>query len=156
RLFGVVLVLASAQVKAACVEPAQLVHSAVSIMRHFDDTDQDARPDLIGIRGTGWFLSPTTIVTVEHVTAAMKLYTEDWKPREIVDQAGSQFIAARIQRVAGDNAEKLAVIELQHGVPRARSVTLRKEPLAPEEKVVTLTYPAGQPHVVGGRFVRYG
>jgi Trypsin-like peptidase domain len=156
RLFGIVLVLASTQVRAACVDPAQLSHTAISIMRHFDETERDTRPDLIGIRATGWFLSPTTIVTAEHVTAAMKLSGEDWKPLEIVDEDGSQFIDARIQRVAGDRGEKLAVIELQRAVAVARIVTIRKEPLAPEEKVVTLTYPGGRPHVVEGRFVRFG
>ena len=35
------------------------------------------------------------IVTAEHVTAGMRLSTEDWKPLEIVDGDGSQFIAAR-------------------------------------------------------------
>jgi hypothetical protein len=156
RLFGVVLVLASAQAKAACVGPAQLAHSVVSITRHFDDVERSARPDLIGVRGTGWFLSPTTIVTAEHVTAGMKLSTEDWKVLEIVDGDSSEFIAARIQRLAGGKAERLAVIELQRAVPVARSVTIRKEPLAPDEKVVTFAYPAGRPRVVEGRFVRFG
>jgi len=156
RLFGIVLVLASTQAEAGCVDPAQLAHSTVSITRHFDDAERRARPDLIGIQGTGWFLSPTTIVTAEHVTAGMKLSVEDWKPLEIVDGDSSQFIAARIQRLAGGKAEKLAVIELERAVSVARSVTIRKEPLAPEEKVVTVTYPAGRPHVVEGRFVRFG
>ena len=156
RLFAVVVVLASTQAKAGCVDPAQLAHSTVSITRHFDDAERGARPDLIGIQGTGWFLSPTTIVTAAHVAAGMKLSTEDWKPLEIMDGDGSQFVAARIQRVAGGRAERLAVIELERAVSVARSVTIRKEPLAPEEKVVTLAYPAGRPHVVEGRFVRFG
>jgi len=156
RLFGIVVVLASTQVKAACVDPAQLAHSTISIIRHFDDAERGVRPDLIGIQGTGWFLSPTTIVTVAHVTTGMKLSTEDWKPLEILDGDGSQFIGARIQRLAGRKAERLAVIELQRAVSVARSVPIRKEPLAPEEKVVTLAYPAGRPHVVEGRFVQFG
>jgi hypothetical protein len=134
----------------------QLAHSTVSIVRHFDDAERDARPNLIGIRGTGWFLSPMAIVTAEHVTAAMKLSTEDWKPLEIADGDGSQFIAARIQRLAGGAAEKLAVIELQQAVPAAASFMIRKEPLVPEEQVMTLAYPAGRPHLVEGRFVRFG
>jgi len=141
---------------AACVDPAQLTHSTVSIMRHFDDAERDARPPLVGVRGTGWFLSPTTIVTAEHVTAAMKLSTENWKPLEIADGDRSQFIAARVQRVAGAAAERLAVIELKHAVPEAKSVVLRSEPLVPEEQVVTLAYPSGKPHPVRGRFVRLG
>ena len=125
-------------------------------MRHFDDAERDAHPGRIGIRGTGWFLSSTTIVTVEHVTAAMMLSTEDWKPLEIVDGDDSQFIAARIQRLAGGQAEKLVVIELQRAVSAVRTVTIRREPLMPEEQVMTLAYPAGRPHLVGGRFVRFG
>ncbi|MEK9278535.1 MULTISPECIES: serine protease [unclassified Bradyrhizobium] len=125
-------------------------------MRHFDDAEREARPDLIGVRGTGWFLSPTTIVTAEHVAAGMKLAKEEWKPLEIADGDGSQSIAARIQRLAGVQAEKLAVIELEHAASAARSVAIRRKPLVPDEQVMTLAYPAGSLHPVGGRFVRFG
>jgi trypsin-like peptidase len=152
-LFGV---LANSGANAACVGSAQVAHSSVSIMRHLDDEERGGHTDLIGIRGTGWFLSSTTIVSAEHVTAAMKLSTEEWKPLEIMDGNGSQLIGARIQRLAGGQAEKLAVIELQRAASEARSVAIRKEPLVPEEQVMTLAYPAGRPHPVGGRFVRYG
>jgi len=152
-LFGV---LANTWANAACVDPAQLAHSTVSLMRHFDEGERGAHPGLIGIRGTGWFLSPTTIVTAEHVTAAMKLSEEEWKPLEIMVGDSSQSIAARIQRLAGGTPERLAVIELQRAASDARSVAIRKEPLVPEEQVMTLAYPAGRPHLVGGRFVRFG
>ncbi|MET4803252.1 serine protease [Bradyrhizobium sp. LB11.1] len=151
------VLLANTQViPAACIDPAQLAHSTVSIMRHFDDAERDARTDLIGVRGTAWFLSPTTIVTAEHVTTGMKLSTEEWKSLEIADGDGGYFIAARIQRLAGVQAERLAVIELQHAVSAARSVVIRREPLMPDEQVMTLAYPAGRPHPVRGRFVRFG
>ncbi len=156
RLFVVCVVLASTRANAVCVDRAQLAHSTVSIMRHFDDVERDTRPNLIGVRGTGWFLSPTTIVTAEHVTAGMKLSTQDWKQLEIVDGDDSQFIAARIQRLTAGQAEKLAVVELQRAVSAARSFAIRKEPLVPEEQVVTLAYPAGRFHLVGGRFVQLG
>jgi Trypsin-like peptidase domain len=155
RLAVLFILLVNTQTtNAACVDPTQLARSAVSIMRYFDDAEHDARPDLIGIRGTGSFLSPTTILSAEHVTAAMKLSTEDWKPLEIVNGDGSQFIAARIQRLAGSQADKLAVIELQRPVSNVRSVAIRREPLAPDEQVIALAYPAGRPQLVGGRFVR--
>ncbi|WP_439370923.1 S1 family peptidase [Bradyrhizobium sp. DASA03120] len=141
---------------AACIDPAQLAHSTVRIMRHFNDAERDARPNLIGVGGTGWFLSPTTIVTAEHVTAGMKLSTEEWKSLDIVDAENSHSIAARIQRVAGVRAEKITVIELEHAVTAARSVAIRKKPLVPDEQVMTLTYLAGLLHPVGGRFVRFG
>ena len=151
------VLLANTQViPAACIDPAQLAHSTVSIMRHFDDAEHDARPNLIGVRGTGWFLSPTTIVTAEHVTAAMRLSMQEWKPLEVTDGDGSRFIAARIQRLAGVRAEKLAVIELEHAVSAARSVAIRTGPLLPDEQVMTFAYPAGRLHPVGGRFVRFG
>jgi hypothetical protein len=125
-------------------------------MRHFDEEERGAHHGLSGIRGTGWFLSSTTIVTAEHVSAAMDLSTEDWKPLEIRDGDGSQFIAARIQRRTGGPTEKLAVVELQQPVSTARSFAIRKEPLVPEQQVMTLAYPAGRPHPVEGRFVRFG
>ena len=151
------VVLADTQVTtAACIDPTQLAHSAVSIFRHFDDAERDSQRGLAGVQGTGWFLSPTTIVTAEHVTAGMKLSTQDWKPLEIADGDGSQFIAARIQRLSGSQPEKLALIELQHAVSDAQSVAIRREPLVPEELVVTVAYPAGRPRLVGGRFVRFG
>jgi Trypsin-like peptidase domain len=157
RLFFLFVLFANTEtVHAACVDAAQQAHMTVSIMRHFDEAERDARPDLVGIRGTGWFLSPTTIVTAEHVTAAMKLSMEQWKPIEIVDEDGSQFVAARLRRLAGTAVEKLAVIELQHAVAAAQSAVLRKEPLAPEEQVMTLAYPSGHAHLVSGRFVRFG
>ncbi len=156
-LLALLMTLAAPQLaSAACIDPAQLAHSTVSIMRHFADAEREARPDLIGVRGTGWFLSPTTLVTAEHVTAGMKLSSQDWKPIEITDGDGSQLIAARIQRVAGSQTERLAVVELQQGVSDARSIATRKEPLVPEEKVVALAYPAGRLHPVEGRFVQLG
>ena len=94
------LLLLSAQSRAetACVDFALLKHSTVSITRYFDDAERAAHADLAGIRGTGWFQSPTTIVTIEHVATAMGLSTQDWKPLDIKGGADSQLISARIQR----------------------------------------------------------
>jgi trypsin-like peptidase len=157
RLLAVLVLLATAgSVDAACVNAPQLAHTAVSIMRHFDDAQRDAHPDLVGIRATGWFLTPTSIVTAEHVTAAMNLAVDEWKPIEIISESGGQFIPARIQRLAGGPLEKLAIIELQRAVTDSQSATIRQEPLRPEEPVATLAYPAGHAHLVSGRFVRAG
>ena len=43
----------------------------------------------------------------------MKLSNEEWKPLEILDGDDSQVIAARIQRVAGAQMERLSLVELQ-------------------------------------------
>ena len=76
------LLLLSAQSRAetACVDIAQLAHSTVGITRYFDEAERNAQSNVVGIHGTAWFQSPTNIVTVGHVAAAMGLSTEDWKP----------------------------------------------------------------------------
>jgi hypothetical protein len=152
--FSFLLLAITNGARAACIDPAQLTHSTVSIMRHFDDAEREARPNLIGVQGTGWYLSSTTLVSAEHVAADMKLSMQEWKPIEIMDEDGSQFIAVRIQRILGAQTERLAVIELQHAISNARSVGIRREPLLPEEPVMTIGYPAGRLQLVSGRFVR--
>ena len=155
-LFPFTLVVSAQPAQGACVDPAQLAHSVLSITRHFANMETRQNRNLTGVQGSGWYLSPTTIVTAEHVVAAMELSTEDWKPLEIMDGDGSQLIAARIIRVAGDQAEKLAVIELQRAVAAAQIIAIREEPLVPEEPVMTLAFPAGRFHHVSGRFVQFG
>jgi hypothetical protein len=61
-----------------------------------------------GISGTGWFLSPTAMVTVEHVAAAMKLSDRSWRQIEVGTGQSKQSVPVRIQRLAGSN-EKIAV-----------------------------------------------
>jgi trypsin-like peptidase len=159
RTLLLILLLVSAshtRLEASCIEPARLAHSAVSITRYFDEGERAAQPGLIGTRGTAWFVSPTMIVTAEHVSAGMMLTTRDWKPLDIRDGDDSRSIPARVARVMGLGAEKLAALELQSEFPGARGASLRTTPLAPEDQVVTLAYPDGRPRVVGGRFVKYG
>jgi hypothetical protein len=81
---------------------------------------------------------------------------DEWKPLEITDENGSQFVPARIRRLAGGSLEKLAVIELRHAIADSQSATIRNESLRAEEPVVTLAYPAGNAHLVSGRFARFG
>ena len=105
----------SSCVEAACVDPSTLVHSTVSITRYFDEGEQKA--GVLGIRGTAWFLSPTSMVTAEHVATAMRLSDEDWKQVEILEGENKRSIAVRIQRLAGSHAEKIAVLELRAAYP---------------------------------------
>lgn len=159
RTFGLIALIwlsLSSRLEAACIDPAQLSHAAVSITRYFDDAERAAKPDVIGTRGTAWFLSPTTIVTAEHVSAGMMLTPQDWKPLEIRDGDDTRSIPARVERVMGTGPEKLAVLALQSEFPGARSAAIRTAPLAPEDQVVTLAYSEGRPRVVGGRFVKHG
>ena len=151
-----VLFLAYSQAAAACVDPAMLTHSTVSIARHFDEEDRKADPGLAGIRGTAWFLSPTSIVTAGHVATAMKLSNRGWKQVEIVDGETKQTIAVRIQRMVGSHAEKIAVLELGTTFSDVQVLPVRMNPLAPEERVVSLAYPRGRLRFAGGRFVEHG
>jgi len=155
-LIVILLIFAPAGAEAGCPESAQVAHSAVSIMKHFDAEEAAAQPGLVGIRGTGWFLTPTRIVTVEHVATAMHLSHQDWKPLEIVDRDTSRSVSARIHRLAGLHSEKLAVLDLQRAVSGARSLAVRRAPLAPEERVVTLADPMRHLQYVDGRFVQIG
>src|SRR5512132_3795220 len=107
RLFSIlILVVAASRVEAGCIDPATAAHSTVSIMRHFDDKEQEERPGVVGIRATGWFLSPTSMVTVEHVATAMKLSDQHWKHVEITKGESKHSLSARIHRVAGSHAQK--------------------------------------------------
>jgi hypothetical protein len=151
------LLLLSAQSRAekACVDPGQLAHSTVSITRYFEDSERNPQSDVVAVRATAWFQSPTTIVTAAHVAAGMHLSTEEWKSVSIKDDAEGQSNSVRMQRVVGSYAEKLAVLELQTAVPNARGVAIRMLPLMPEDRVVTLAYPNDRLKTVVGRFVQY-
>ena len=140
----------------ACVDRQALAHAAVSITRYFDGKDGQGDSDLLGIRGTAWFLSQTSMVTVEHVASAMGLSAEIWKRLEIVDSERRQPIDVRIQRVAGSHSEKIALLELQTAFFGARELRVRKGPVAREEQVTSLAYSGNQLRFVGGRFVQYG
>jgi len=139
-----------------CVDATLLTRSTVSITRYFDDAERAAQHGLSGIQGSGWFQSPTRIVTVEHVATAMGLSDRDWKVIDIETGTGSQSIAVRIQRLTGLSTERLVVLELQTAIPTARSVAIRLSPLMPEDHLVTVAYPDRQPRSVSGRFVQYG
>ena len=152
----VVLMLAGSPAAATCIDPSKLAHSTVSITRHFDDQDRKREPGLLGIRGTAWFLSSNSIVTVAHVATAMGLSDWDWKQVEILEGDNKQTIGIRILRLAGSHSEKIAVLELQTAFAGAQGLRIRMEPLRPEEQVVSLAYPGNRLRFVGGRFVKYG
>jgi hypothetical protein len=48
------------------------------------------------------------------------------------------------------------VLELRTAFSGAQGLRIRMEPLAPEERVVSLAYPSNRLRFAGGRFVRYG
>ena len=149
------LLSAQSRAETACVDFGQLAHSTVGITRYFDEAERNAQSDVVGIHGTAWFQSPTTIVTAAHVASGMKLSAQEWKSLKLEDDADSQSIFVRIGRLAGGYAEKLAVLELQTAISTARSVKIRMSPLVPEDRVVTFAYPNQRLRTVAGRFVQY-
>jgi Trypsin-like peptidase domain len=152
----VVLLAACSRVEAGCIDPATLVHSTVSITRYFDDNEKDAPFGPLGMSGTGWFLSPTSMVTVEHVAVSMKLSERNWKQLEIWTGQNKLSIPVRIQRLVGSGAERIALLELRTPFAGVGGFRLRKEPLVPDEPIVSFAYPDDHLRVTGGRFVRYG
>jgi hypothetical protein len=138
-----------------CIDFARLAHSTVGITRYFDDAERTAQRNLLGIQGTGWFRSSTTIVTVEHVATAMGLSNGDWKVLTIQDAAETHSIPVRVQRLVGAGPEKLALLELQTAIPTAHSVPIRMSPLVPDDRIVTMAYPNRERRAVSGRFVQY-
>jgi hypothetical protein len=151
-----VLVVASTRVEAACVDPVTLAHSTVSITRYFDDSEKEMRSGVLSVSGTGWFLSSTLMVTIEHVVMAMNLSDQTWKPVEMWTGQTKQSIPVRVQRLVGAHADKIALVELQTAFPEAPGFQLRSEPLVPEESIASLAYPGDRMRVAGGRFVHYG
>jgi hypothetical protein len=152
----VFLLLASSRVAAACVDPSALVQSTASITRSFSEEERKAAPDVRGISGTGWFLSPGEMATVAHVAQAMQLSGTDWKQIEVWDGQSTQSIPARILRIVGTQRERIAVLELRNRFPRAQVLPIRTEPLVPDERVTSVAYPHNRLRFAGGRFVEYG
>jgi hypothetical protein len=157
-LFAIlILVLASARVEAGCINPIALAHSTVGITRNFDDNEKkNAPPGVLGIGATGWFLSPTLMVTVGHAAAAMLLSDQTWKRLEIRSGEIERSIPARIRQIAGSQAETIAVLELQTAFPGGQGFQVRMERLVPEEPVMSVAYPNNNLRVAAGRFMRYG
>jgi Trypsin-like peptidase domain len=156
-LFSVLALVATfSGVEASCVDPSTLVHSTVNISRDFSDEERSATPGILGIRGTGWFLSPRLVVTAAHVVEAMHLSAQDWKEIEIRERDSKGLLPARILRLAGSHSEKMAVLELKTAFPSAVALRIRTDRLVPDERVVSLAYPNSRLRFAGGRFVEYG
>jgi hypothetical protein len=154
---ALVLFPPASRAAAGCVDPSAWAGSTASITHMFDASEQQsAEPGVAGIRGTAWFLSSTSIVTVGHVAEAMNLSSEAWRQIDILQGDSRRSMRARMRGLAGAGADKIAVLELQSPVPDAHGLRLRMEPLIADEPVASLAYPGGRQRVASGRFVRYG
>lgn len=155
-LFILLLLSTTTGSRAECIEPSTLVRSTVSLTREFDEEERKVAPETLGVRGTGWFLSPRVIVTAAHVAEAMYLSASDWKEIEIRERESRWSITTRILRVVGSQFEKMAVLELRDALPGALPLSIRTEPLVPEERLVSLAYPNNRLRFAHGRFVEFG
>jgi len=95
------------------------------------------------------------MVTAEHVAAAMKLSGHDWKRLEILENDSKLAVDVRIIHTVGISAEKIAVLELRAPYSNAQQLPVRMQPLAAEERVLSLAYPDNRLRFAAGRFVRY-
>jgi hypothetical protein len=155
-LSALALFLASSRAEAACVDLAVSAHATVSITRNFDEEERRVEPNLLGIRGTGWFISARSLVTVAHVAEAMHLSADSWTDIEIRDGENKRSTPVRLLRVLGARSEKIAVLDLKIPFSGARILPIRTEPLVTNEHVVSVAYPDDRLRVVDGRFVKYG
>ena len=150
------LLAAAPRAIAECVDPATLIHSTVSVTKHFSEEEREKDPTLLGIRGTAWFLSVRLLVTAAHVAQSMHLSNCDWTQVEISGAEGKLSNSVRIQNVAGSGAEKIAVLELRSALPASGRLQIRTEPLTAGERLVSLAYPGNRLRFAVGRFATYG
>jgi hypothetical protein len=57
---------------------------------------------------------------------------------------------------AGSQAEKISVLQLRAAYLNAQGLQVRMEPLAADERIVSLAYPSNRLRFAAGRFVEYG
>jgi hypothetical protein len=89
--------LSSSSTVNSCARPR------VGITSYFDDQQKRELLGVLSVSGTGWFLAPTSTVTVEHVAAAMNLSDQNWN---------------RFVRYGDDRFSGVALFELYDGDDR--------------------------------------
>jgi S1-C subfamily serine protease len=156
-LFSLLLLAAAiSRVEASCVDASTLARSSASIVRHFGEEEKATEANVVGIRGTAWFLSSRSIVTAAHVVEAMHLSSWDWKGVEMRVGEKQQTVDMRILRLVSSGPDNIAVLELREPFSGADALEVRSSSLVPEEPLVSLAYPRGGARVATGRFLRYG
>jgi hypothetical protein len=140
----------------ACVGPAALSNSVVSITRHFTEEERKSDPTLLGVRGTGWFLSSRTLATAAHVAESMALSQTDWKEVDLGEGTQEKHFQVRLRKILGPGVEKISILELKESFSGAQPLSIRSEPLATGETVYSLGYQGNQLRIASGHFVREG
>src|SRR5215469_2544808 len=104
--------LAAFAANGACISPTGLSNSVVSITRHFPEEERKSDPTLLGVRGTGWFLSSRSLVTAAHVAESMGLSQKDWKEVGLGESSQEKNVQVRLRKILGSRVEKIAILEL--------------------------------------------
>jgi len=151
-----VFMLAAFAAEGACVSPEGLAKSVVSVTRHFPEEERKSDPTLLGVRGTGWFLSPDSLVTAAHVAESMGLSQTDWKEVDLGEGTEEKHFKVRLQKILGHGVEKIAILELKESFSGAKPLPVRSEPLGIGETVSSLGYPGNQLRIASGHFVKEG
>jgi len=136
----------------ACEDRSIISHAAVGITRLFDESEKQ---ELAGVAGSGWFLTPRLLVTVAHVAEGMRLSATEWKSIQLRDEDVFESLDVRLRRIIGSGPEKIALIETASQLGSIRPLPLRKEPLIPDEPVLSRAYVPDRVRTAGGRFVEY-
>jgi Trypsin-like peptidase domain len=148
------LLIAAFGAQAGCAGPASRAGSVVSITLRFSEEENMSAPALLGVRGTGWFLSPQVLVTAGHVAESMRLSSRDWKEAEVARGSRQEHLQLRLRNLAGPEVEKIGVIELKAAFPGGESLRIGREALAAGESVFSLGYTSNRLRMASGRFVK--
>ncbi len=111
-------------------------------------------------RSTAWpapagFLAPACWSPWRMSRRGCVLSEREWKPVAFREGDAVETIDVRLQRIAGEGREKIALIETAAPLTSARPLALRKEPLTADEPVISRAYRSDRAHTAQGRFVEY-
>jgi hypothetical protein len=130
-----------ARAEDACIDPATLAATTVSITRYFT-ADEKPRPSLDGYRATAWFYRSTRfLVSIAHfVDDPPVLPRGEWRNVAVRQRDVTVEVSARLLAVVRALPEGLALLELREPFPNARTLKLREKPLSRNEPVRSIAY----------------
>lgn len=130
-----------ARAEDACIDPATLATTTVSITRYFT-ADENSRPSLDGYRATAWFYGSTRyLVSIEHfVDDAPVLPRGEWRKVDVQQRDVTVQVSARLLAVVKALPEGFAIFELREPFPNAHTLKLREKPLSRNEPVRSIAY----------------
>ncbi len=141
-------VFTTAAAVADCIDPKTVARATTPIFRTLKGNDEATL-----VAGTGWFLSPSRIVTAAHVADGLKLTPHSWAQINLGPKGDADRVDARIGQLVDAHPEKIAVIELSKPARGAMPLAVRSAPLKPDEPILSVAYSGMRLRFAGGRFV---